>query len=256
MFEGKTVVITGAASGIGLAAAGQFIGQGAFVVGADVDRAGLEAAQKNLGRAFEARICDVTKEDQVAGLAAYVRETHGGRLDVLVNNAGSGTLVALETMLESDFDFHYAINVKGPMFMVKHFIPLLRQADQPAIINVSSSAGRVEHTQNHFLYSTAKAALLKFTQHLVRDLPGIRANTVLPGWVDTPIYQRAGLDEATIKAIYDQALTRIPAGRIGTPEDIANAILFLASEKASYINGASVDITGGMLCNADWGFLF
>ena len=256
MFEGKVVVITGAASGIGLAAAGQFTGQGATVVGADVDQPGLDAAREVLGQAFVPRICDVTKEDQVAELAAYVRDSHGGKLDVLVNNAGSGALVSLETMQESDFDFLYAINVKSHMFMVKHFIPLLRSAEQPAIVNVSSSAARVEHTQNHFLYSTAKAALLKFTQHLVRDLPGIRANTVLPGWVDTPIYKRVGLDEVTIKAIYDQALTRIPAGRIGTPDDIANAILFLASEKASYINGASLDITGGMLCNADWGFLF
>ena len=255
MFKGKVVVITGAASGIGLAAARQFVGQGATVVGADLDQPGLEKAQKELGPSFTPKICDVTKEDQVAGLATYVQENQG-KLDVLVSNAGSGTLVGLETMQESDFDFHYAINVKGHMFMVKHFIPLLRQAEHPAIVNVSSSAARVEYTQNHFLYSTAKAALLKFTQHLVRDLPGIRANTVLPGWVDTPIYERAGLDQATIKAIYDKALTRIPAGRIGNPDDIANAILFLASEKASYINGASLDINGGLLCNADWGFLF
>jgi NAD(P)-dependent dehydrogenase (short-subunit alcohol dehydrogenase family) len=255
MFTGNAVVITGAASGIGLAATKQFAARGAAVIGADVDQPGLEAAQKEISQGFTPRICDVTKEDSVAALAKYVNDTHG-KLDVLVNNAGSGNLVALETMQESDFDFHYAINVKGPMFMVKHCIPLLRKSDHPAIVNVSSSAGRVEHTQNHFLYSTTKAALLKFSQHLVRDLPGIRTNTVLPGWVDTPIYKRAGLDDDTIKAIYDQALTRIPAGRIGTPDDIADAILFLASNKASYINGASVDITGGMLCNADWGFLF
>jgi len=119
-----------------------------------------------------------------------------------------------------------------------------------------ASAARVEHTQHHFLYSTAKAALLKFTLHLVRDLPGIRANTIVPGWVDTPIYRRAGLDQATIEKIYEKAVTRVPAGRIGTPADIAHAVLFLSSEKASYINGATLDINGGWLCNADWGFLF
>ena len=255
MFEGHVVLITGAASGIGLESARLFLEEGAIVIGADLDQASLAEAEATLGARFLARHCDVTREDQVAALAGFVGETQG-KLDTLINNAGSGRLVALETMQEADFDFHYQVNVKGPMLMVKHCIPLLRKSSNPSILNVSSSAARVEHIQHHFLYSTAKAALLKFTLHLVRDLPGIRANTIVPGWVDTPIYRRAGLDQATIEKIYEKAVTRVPAGRIGTPADIAHAVLFLSSEKASYINGATLDINGGWLCNADWGFLF
>jgi len=255
MFKDYVVLITGAASGIGLASARLFIEEKATVIGVDIDGKNLEQAGKTLGLKFIPRLCDITEEEQIGQLAAFVESEHK-KLDVLVNNAGSGNLVGIETMQESDFYMHYDVNLKGPMLLVKHFVPLLRKSKNPSILNVSSTAGRVEHTQNHFLYSTSKAALLKFTQHLVRDLPGIRANTVLPGWIDTPIYSRAGADEATVKAIYERALTRIPAGRIGKPEDIANCILFLSSDRATYINGASVDITGGMLCNADWGFLF
>lgn len=111
----------------------------------------------------------------------------------------------------------------------------------------------MEIRSHHFLYSTAKAALLEYTRHLVRDLPGIRANAILPGWIDTAIYTRAGLDETTIKAIYDHVLPRIPANRIGTPEDIANCILFLASANAAYVNGAVIEIDSGWGYNADWG---
>jgi NAD(P)-dependent dehydrogenase (short-subunit alcohol dehydrogenase family) len=255
MFKDYIVLITGAASGIGYETARLFIGEGATVVGVDLDEAALTKAREVLGEHFVARPGDVSNEAHIAETARYVEERFG-RLDTLVNNAGRGNIVQLEAMQESDFYWHYDVLVKGPMLMVKHFASLLRKSANPSILNISSSAARVEHTQNHFLYSTAKAAMLKFTQHIVRDLPGIRANTILPGWIDTPIYSRAGLDEATIKLVYEHALPRIPAGRIGNPEDIGHCILFLSSPKASYINGASIDIHGGYLSNADWGFLW
>ncbi len=252
MFNHHVVLITGAASGIGYAASQLFIQEHATVVGADVDEAALGRARAALGERFVARVCDVSNETQVAATAQFV-EGEFGKLDVLINNAGRGMLVALETMQEADFDWHYDVLVKGPMLMVKHFIPLLRKSPHASILNISSQAARMELRQHHFLYSTAKAALLKFTRHLVRDFPGVRANTILPGWIDTPIYGRAGLDGTMIKAIYDHALPRIPANRIGEPNDIAHCILFLSSQKASYINGAAIDIDGGWGCNADWG---
>lgn len=255
MFNGSIVLITGAASGIGLETAKQFGSKKATVIGVDINESLLEEAAASMGERFFPRICDITRDEEVRRLAADIQQTYG-KLDVLVNNAGSGTLVNLEQMQEAEFYFHYDVNVKGPMLMSKHCIPLLRKSPNPSILNVSSSAAVVEHTKNHFLYSTAKAALLKFTRHLVRDFPGIRANAVLPGWVDTPIYKRLGLDDDAVEAIYRQALTRIPANRIGTPEDIANCILFLSSDNATYINGAVIDINGGLLCNGDWGFLF
>lgn len=255
MFNESIVLITGAASGIGLETAKQFGSERATVIGVDINESLLDEAAASMGDRFFPKICDITLEEEIGRLAVDIQETYG-KLDTLVNNAGSGTLVNLEQMQEAEFYFHYDVNVKGPMLMSKHCIPLLRNSPNPSILNVSSSAAVEEHTQNHFLYSTAKAALLKFTRHLVRDFPGIRANTVLPGWVDTAVYKRAGLDDDTIKAMYDLALTRIPANRIGTAEDIANCILFLSSDKATYINGAAIDITGGLLCNGDWGFLF
>ncbi len=255
MFKDVIVLITGAASGIGFGTARLFISEGATGVGFDLEAAALARTRDDLGERFVSRPGDVSNEADIAAAARFVEERFG-RLDTLVNNAGRGTLVQMEAMQESDFYWHYDVLVKGPMLMVKHFAPLLRKSANPSILNISSSAARVEHTQNHFLYSTAKAAMLKFTQHIVRDLPGIRANTILPGWIDTPIYARAGLDEATIKLVYEHALPRIPAGRIGSPEDIGHCILFLSSPKASYINGASIDIHGGYLSNADWGFLW
>jgi NAD(P)-dependent dehydrogenase (short-subunit alcohol dehydrogenase family) len=251
MFNGYVVLITGAASGIGYSAAQLFMQEHATVIGADADEAALDRARA-LGEHFIARTCDVCREAEVAATAQFV-EKEFGKLDVLVNNAGRGMLVNIEAMQEADFYWHYDVLVKGPMLMVKHFVPLLRKSSHPSILNISSQAARMELRQHHFLYSTAKAALLKFTRHLVRDFPGIRANTILPGWVDTPIYSRAGLDEATIKAIYEHVLPRIPVNRIAKPEDIAHCILFLSSERASYINGAAIDIDGGWGCNADWG---
>lgn len=255
MLKDHVVLITGAASGIGLAASRLFIQEEAIVIGVDMDQESLNKAARELGKRFVPKKCDITIEAQIEEVAGFTGDSYG-RLDTLVNNAGRGTLVNMETMQESDFYFHYDVDVKAPMFMVKHFIPLLKKSSNASIVNISSSAGRVEHTKNHFLYSTAKAALLKFTQHIVRDYPGIRANSILPGWVDTPIYSRAGIDDATIRAIYERAVKFVPVNRIGTPEDIAHTIVFLSSQKASYINGASIDINGGMLANADWGFLF
>jgi len=255
MFKEYVIVVTGAASGIGLATSRLFHEAGATVIGVDVDKKSLDAVTGDLGERFVPCQCDVTQEDQIVRLADFV-ESKYGKIDTLVNNAGTGNLINLETMQESDFYWIYDVNLKGPMLFTKHFIALLKKSSNPSILNVSSSAAREVLTGNHFLYSTSKAALLSFTQHLVRNFPGIRANSILPGWVDTPIYSRAGLDDETIRAIYECALQKIPSGRIGKPEDIAHCILFLSSEKATYINGAAVDINGGTLCDADWGFLF
>ncbi|MEW6440130.1 MAG: SDR family oxidoreductase [bacterium] len=252
MFREYVVLITGAASGIGHAASRLFLEQGATVIGADVDRAELDGAGNRLGKLFAAQACDIADETQIAALARFV-ERQFGRLDVLINNAGRGMLVNLEAMREADFYWHYDALVKGPMLMVKHHLPLLRKSSHPSILNVASQAAQIEIRQHHFLYSTAKAALLKFTRHLVRDLPGIRANAILPGWIHTSIYSRAGLDEPTIQAIYAQAVPRIPANRIGTPEDVAQCMLFLSSRHASYINGAAIVIDGGWGCNGEWG---
>jgi len=251
MFKDYSIVITGSASGIGFETARQFIEQGATVVGADVDEKALEVTAGKLGDRFIPQRCDVSVESDIASLREAA-EARFGQVDVLVNNAGRGKFVVPEEMKEKDFYYHYEVLVKGPMLLIKHFIPLLRKSSNPSILNVSSTAARHEYS-NHFVYSTAKAAVEKLTYHLVRDLPGIRANTILPGWVDTPIYDKAGLSREEIEAVFGSVVSKIPCGRIGKPEDIANCILFLSSAKASYVNGACVIIDGGYLRGPDWG---
>ncbi|MDD3719140.1 MAG: SDR family NAD(P)-dependent oxidoreductase [Actinomycetota bacterium] len=254
-FKGFVVMVTGAASGIGLAVARQFIEEEAVVISPDIDEAGLGKAAAELGDKFIPYTCDISKADKVAGLAAFVRDGYG-RLDVLVNNAAMGKLTAIDAMTEEDFYYHYEVDVKGAMLMITSMLPLLRESAYPSIVNMSSSAALVEHVNHHFLYSTAKAAVLKYTMHLARDLPGIRANAILPGWVDTPIYERAGFERSFVEQVYEKAVKHIPAGRIAMPDDIANAILFLCSKKASYVNGAALQVDGGYLTGADWGFPF
>jgi NAD(P)-dependent dehydrogenase (short-subunit alcohol dehydrogenase family) len=221
------------------------------VVGADLDEKALGEAGAALGERFLGVPCDVAEETQIVALRQRVEE-RSPKLDVLVNNAGRGRFVAPEEIREEDFHYHFDVLVKGPMLMARHFAPLLRKSSNPSILNISSTAARHEYS-NHALYSTAKAAVEKLTYHQVRDFPGIRCNTILPGWIDTPIYERTGLSREQVEAVFASLLSKIPCGRIGTSEDVASCILFLSSEKASYINGASVVIDGGYLRGPDWG---
>ncbi len=254
-FKDYVVLVTGAASGIGFETARQFVEEGAVVVGLDYDADSLGQAAEKLGERFVPRICDVSKDDQVTASASFVEEKYG-RLDALVNNAAVGLLATVEAMTEENFYAIYDVDVKGTMLMTTRFLPLLRQALAPAIVNMSSSAALVEHCANHFLYSSAKAAVLKYTKHLARDLPGIRANAILPGWVDTPIYERVGFPREFVEGVYEKVIPMVPVGRIALPEDIANCILFLCSKKASYVNGAGLQVDGGYLTAADWAFPF
>ncbi len=252
-FKDAVVVITGAASGIGRGTARLFIAEGVTVVSPDVDEAGLREAAAELGEKYVPRVCDISKADQVSALADFVREEYG-RLDALVNNAAVGRLVTAEAMTEEDYYYHYEVIVKGTMLMVTSFLPLLRLSPNPSIINISSGAALVEFFDHHFLYSSAKAAVLKYTKHLARDLKGIRANVILPGWVDTPIYERAGFDRSVVEQVYEKVALQIPTGRVAEPEDIGKVILFLCSEKAAYVNGAVVNVDGGCLTGGYWGF--
>ncbi len=255
MFKDYIVLITGAASGIGLETARQFVDQGALVIGADVVEKTLQDAEKELGSRFIPKLCDITSEQQIATLSQFIKNSYN-KLDVLVNNAGRMTAaVDVETMTEEDYKYYFDVLIKGPMFMVKHFVALLRKSLNPSIINVSSFAALIETTKGRFLYGSAKAGLSKFTRHMVRDLPGIRTNAVLPGFIDTPIYSSSGISEELKNAVFENMVrsSRIPCGRVGQPVDIANCITFLASEKASYINGASIVVDGGHMCAPDWG---
>lgn len=250
--KNKIILVTGAASGIGYETARQFIDQGATVIGVDMNADNLEIAAKKLGDAFVSKVCDITNTEQIKALRDFVGETYA-RLDVLINNAGAAKFISMDDMTEADYYFHFDLLVKGPMFMTQYLAPLLKKSDEPSIVIIASSAARVE-VNNHHLYSTAKAAIEKFTYHMVRDYPGIRCNTILPGFIETPIFKSTGLDDLQIKDTFEMIGGLVPCGRMGQPDDIANCILFLSSDQATYINGAAILIDGGWLRSADWGF--
>jgi 3-oxoacyl-[acyl-carrier protein] reductase len=249
VFKDTIVLVTGAASGIGLQITRQFIEEGATVVGADINEKNLKDTGEQLGDRFVAKLCDITKAEQIRDLCKYV-EGEFGRLDVLVNNAAAGHLQDPEEIEEKDFYFNYDVLLKGPVLLVKHSAPLLRKSSNPSVINIASIAARI-NAAKHVMYATAKAALEKFTQHLTRDLPGIRFNCILPGVIDTPILKNYG--EENLPAIFELIAGRVPCGRVGKPEDIAHCVLFLCSDKATYINGASIVIDGGHMQAGDFG---
>ncbi len=251
MFKDYVVIVTGAASGMGLETSRQFMKNGATVVGVDYSEKTLQNASRDLGVGFIPKFCDISNEQQIIALSEFVKSSFG-KLDGLINNAGRVKFgISVEMMKEEDFYWHYDVIVKGPMLLCKHFAPLLRKSSNASIVNITSTVTEQE-IGNHFLYSTAKTAMQKFTRHLTRDLPGIRANSILPGWTDTPMADVLGPREA-IDAFFNMVIPKIPCGRIGMPIDIANCVLFLCSENATYINGAAITVDGGFLISPDWG---
>lgn len=250
MFTDSIVLITGAASGIGYEASRQFINEGATVIGVDFNEAKLQDTENILGDKFVSKLCDAGNEGQIRALFKDVDQKFG-KLDVLVNNAGSTDLIDPEELEEEIFYKNINVLLKGPMLLVKHFAPLLRKSANPSIVNIASLAAIVE-APKHFLYAAAKAGLDKFTRSCAKDLPGIRSNCILPGVIETPILDIYG--EELLAMLRKNITQRCPCGRTGKPDDIANCILFLCSDKATYINGASIVIDGGLHQNADIGY--
>ena len=238
----KIVLITGAASGIGLTTARLFIEEGAIVVATDINTAGLEKQAAVLGENYRPLTLDVANNEHIETAAAHVAEKYG-KLDVLVNNAAVATMAEPEQLEEGVFDFEFAVNLKGPMLLVKNFAKLLRKSDNGSVVNIASVAA-IREVPGHYLYSAAKAALDKFTRDCVRAVPGVRHNCIKPGVIDTPILDQVYGDNAA--AVRETTVNLSAAGRTGKPEDIANAMLFLCSDRATYINGATLIVDGGI----------
>ncbi len=247
-FTEKTILVTGAASGIGAATSQAFVEQGGLVIALDLNQVGLEELHSRCGDNLTPVHCDLGCEGSIEKALTTIKARFD-RVDVLVNNAGVGRFVGME-FTPDDFDQHFHINLRGPMLLIKHSLELLRVSLTPNVINIASVAARLEWG-NHFLYSCAKAGVEKYTKHLVRDLPWLRANCILPGVIDTAILDQLATEEE--KAGLFQLMTeRVPCGRVGSSDDIAQAILFLASPNASYINGASLVVDGGLSHANTW----
>lgn len=236
--QDKVVLITGATSGIGRAAALLFAAEGAQVIvvgrsrerGVDVVRRITEVGG---GAAFFA--ADIAQTEEIRALADTV-ESRYGRLDGLFNNAGVLITRNLDELDDAAWEEVYHTNVRGVMNMTKYFMPML-ESSQGGVVNNASIAGIYTVGQRAYLYATSKAALIKFTQLCALNYAGrVRVNCLCPGLIDTEIYTNR-----------DFSRFSIPMGRVGTPEEVAKAALFLMSEDASYITGAVLTVDGGAL---------
>ena len=250
--SGKVVVVTGAASGIGLATASAFVKQGARVVMSDIAQVPLATAQSDLearhiGADVSTNVADVSQASAVEALINYAMARHG-RLDILVNNAGI-TQIGLKPVCEVDeaqYDAIIGVNLKGTWLGMKYAIPAMLRSNGGVVVNMSSSAGLVGQA-GLGIYAASKHGVLGLTKaaSLEYGPQGVRINAVCPGGIDSPIRQHRRVQygqeewEARSRALHPAT------GRDGTVEEIAAVILFLCSDGASNIHAAAIAVDGG-----------
>ena len=241
--QGKTALITGGNSGIGLATARLFAREGASVIITGRDEATLASAAVTIGGDVLAIRADVSVSADLERLFAQIKKGGNG-LDIVFANAGIFKAAPLADTPEELYDEIFDINVKGVFFTVKHAEPLLRDGGS-IVINAST----VIHSGmgGAALYAASKAAVRQFARNFANDLAprNIRVNAVSPGYTRTPIVGRTGYDNEQIEWFYNHSSGELPLRRPAQPEEIANAVLFLASDEASYITGEELVVDGG-----------
>jgi 3-oxoacyl-[acyl-carrier protein] reductase len=239
----KVAIITGAAQGIGFATARKFLDEGAIVAVADVNPDAVGAAVHRLkrnGEIVEGFAVDVTKRPQIDAMVRALKDRHG-RIDVLVNNAGITQDARLQKMTDEQFDRVIEVNLKGVYNCAKAVIDTMIEQGSGVILNASSVVG-IYGNYGQTNYAAAKFGVIGFVKTWAREVgpKGVRCNAVAPGFISTSILQ-------TIPDKVMQSITeRVPLKRLGRPEEVANVYAFLASDEASYINGAVIEVAGGM----------
>jgi 2-keto-3-deoxy-L-fuconate dehydrogenase len=250
MFDltGKIALVTGAASGIGAAIAETFARAGAVVYATDRDEAGARATADRIraagGRAESLRV-DVADEAAGREAARAVLAAHG-RLDLLVNNAGIGHVGTLLTTEGADLDRLYAVNVRGVFNLSKAFLPGMVERKSGVIVNIASIAGIVG-VRDRLAYCTSKSAVVGMTRAMALDhaRDGVRVSCICPGRVETPFVQARLKEYPDPAKAYREMTETQPIGRMGRPEEIAAAALYLASDEAGYVTGAVLAADGG-----------
>ncbi len=246
MLEGKVALVTGGSSGIGRSSALAFISEGAKVVIADIDIEGgketMNLIQEAGGESMFVEV-DVSHKSEVEKMVRKAIETYG-RLDCAFNNAGVGPVYRTTAdYIEEDWDRIISINLKGVWLCMKYEIPQILKQGKGAIVNMASAVGLVG-IENRPAYTASKHGVVGLTKVAALDYAtaGIRINAVCPGYIRTPMNERMWLINPEAENI---AIARHPIGRVGTPEEVAEAVVWLCSDKASFITGHTLVIDGG-----------
>ncbi|MBQ0824513.1 glucose 1-dehydrogenase [Microvirga sp. HBU67558] len=244
-FDNKVVVVTGGTSGIGLATAKAFSAEGASVFITGRRQEALDEAVKTIGGRVTAIRGDMSRLADVDRLYDTVQQKHG-QIDVVFANAGGGEFAPLGAITEEHYERTFDTNVKGVLFTVQKALPLLKDGGS---VVLTSSTTSISGTPGFSVYSASKAAVRNFARNWILDLKDrhIRVNAVSPGVTET-----AGLNELfgggdQAQGTKDYLAGLIPAGRIGQPDEIARAVLFLASDEASFVNGIELFVDGGQV---------
>ena len=242
--EGKIALVTGGTSGIGLATAKQFVAEGAYVFITGRRQTELDAAVENIGKNVTGVQNDVSKLEDLDRLFTQIKQEQG-HLDVIFANAGGGEIAPLGAITEEHFDKTFNTNVKGLLFTVQKALPLLPDG---ASIILNASITSIKGTPAFSVYSATKAAVRSFARNWILDLKErkIRVNAISPGVVPTPGYDHLGLSDEQLQEFVNSQAVTIPLGRVGAPNEIAKAVVFLASDDSSFVNGIELFVDGGM----------
>ncbi len=241
--DDKVAIVTGAGRGIGRGIVEKLAAEGARVVVSDVaEGPARETAAAIGGKALGLR-ADVTSKESVEALVKEVMDRFG-RIDILVNNAGWDKVQPFLESNESDWEKVIAINLYGTLHCCKAVLPVMVSQGYGKVVNIGSDAGRVG-SSGEAVYSAAKGGIIAFTRTLAREMARykINVNCICPGPADTPLFAELGQDNPRLREALEKA---IPFRRLARPEDIANAVAFLASDEAAYITGQTLSVSGGL----------
>ena len=240
----KIAVVTGGNSGIGLATARRFAAEGAKVIITGRRKEAIDEAVASIGEAASGIVADASNLADTDRMVEQIRQEHG-RIDVLFLNAGVAPLSPFEQTDEASFDQVFGINVKGLYFTLQKALPLLNSG---ASVILNASVVSKYGFPGASAYAASKAAVRSIGQTVAAELApqGIRVNLLSPGPIDTPIYGKTGLPKEAVDGMGEKMAAGVPLGRFGTPDEMANVALFLASDESSFITGADIQADGGM----------